>query len=173
MHRIKKGALLIDADKLAKRIYKENPEVLSKLEGLFGKEMFDSKGNPVFKALAEKVFSDKTKLEKLNKLMFPLIKRKIKDIININSGREYIIIDAAVLFDCKLDKLCDYIIIVESSLRRRKNFLKQKGFSDYEAELRVRGQHLRINKDKADYIIENNGSKKNLLEKVKEISEKL
>ncbi len=166
--KIRKGTLVIDVDKMAKSIYCRNPEVLERLGELFGKEIFDEKGNPVFKRLAEKVFSAKKELIKLNNIMFPLIKREVKEILNKNNRMRYIVIDAAVLFDCELDEFCNYIIVIKNSVKRRKLFLKNSGYSDEEIKLRMEGQHIKINENKTDFVIENNGTKKSLLQGVRE-----
>ena len=168
--KMKKGTLIIDADKIAKNIYKKDPEILEKLRQFFGEEIFDSEDNLIFKVLAEKVFSDKKELVKLNKLMFPLIRSEIENILNKNHKRDYIIIDAAILFDCGLDDLCDYIIYVKNSVRRKRLFLKNKGFSDNDIELKIDGQQIKTDKKKIDFIIDNDGSKKSLFKKVEKIS---
>ncbi len=168
--KIKKGTLIIDADKIAKNIYKKDPEILEKLRQFFGEEIFDSEDNLIFRVLAEKVFSDKKELVKLNKLMFPLIRSEIENILNKNHKRGYIIIDAAILFDCGLDDLCDYIIYVKNSVRRKRLFLKNKGFSDNDIELKIDGQKIKTDKKKIDFIINNDGSKNSLFKKVEKIS---
>ena len=168
--KMKKGTLIIDADKIAKNIYKKDPEILEKLRQFFGEEIFDSEDNLIFKVLAEKVFSDKKELVKLNKLMFPLIRSEIENILNKNHKRDYIIIDAAILFDCGLDDLCDYIIYVKNSVRRKRLFLKNKGFSDNDIELKIDGQKIKTDKKKIDFIINNDGSKNSLFKKVEKIS---
>ncbi|MDD3628368.1 MAG: dephospho-CoA kinase [Actinomycetota bacterium] len=167
--KIKKDVLIIDADKIAKGIYKKSPEILNKLGQIFGKEVLDSEGNLIYAELAKKVFSDKKELDKLNKLMFPLIKSEIQNILTKNSDRDYIIIDAAVLFDCGLDELCDYIFYIRNPSSRRKQFLKGRGFSDDDIKLRIDGQHLKINKGKVNFIIDNDKTKKDLFKKIEKI----
>jgi dephospho-CoA kinase len=142
---------------------------LKKLGQVFGKEIFNSEGSLIYTELAKRVFSDKKELYKLNKLMFPLIKDEIKNILTKNSKRDYIIVDAAVLFDCGLDDLCDYIFYIRNSLSRRKLFLKNKGFSDDDIKMRIGGQHIKINKEKINFIVDNNKSKKDLFEKIEKI----
>lgn len=96
--------------------------------------------------------------------MFPRIRSEIKSMVMSQKSTGHIIIDAAVLFGAKLDILCDYIILVESDEKNRKNFLKNKKFSHNEIELKVKGQHIEINDNCVDYIIINNGDMKYLLE---------
>lgn len=157
---------------MAKSIYSKNPEVLDKLKVIFGKEIFGPDGKLIFESLAEKVFSSKKDLGKLNSLMFPLIRNQVENILNNNQNKDYIIIDAAVLFDCKLDLFCDYIILVEASAKKRKTLLNSKGFSNDKIELRMKGQHIKIQKEKVTFVIDNNGSKKDLLDKVEKIIKK-
>ncbi len=164
--KLKKGTLVVDVDKVAKSIYPKNPEILKKLEEVFGEEVFDDNGNLVFKALAGRVFSSKKELRKLNNLMFPLIRSEIENILNKKRKAEYIIIDAAILFDCRLNEFCDYIILVNNPVKRRKQFLHDNGYSDSEIKLRIEGQHININKNEVDFIIDNSGSRESLLKKV-------
>lgn len=171
--KIKKKVLMLDIDKLAKSLYSKDPEILIKLKVIFGNEIFGPEGDLIFKSLAEKVFSSKKDLKKLNTLMFPLIRNQVENILNKNRDRDYIIIDAAVLFDCKLDMFCDYIILVEAPGKMRETFLKSKGFSNEKVKLRIKGQRIKIKMEKVEFIIENNGSKKDLFDKVKKILEKI
>ncbi|MBE3093064.1 MAG: dephospho-CoA kinase [Chloroflexi bacterium] len=167
--KIKKNTLILDVDKVAKNIYSKNPVILNELRKIFGDEVFNSDGDLIYKSLAEKVFSSKTELEKLNRLMFPLIRSEVKNILNENRDKNYIIIEAAILFDCKLDLMCDYIILVDTSDEIREIFLKNKNFLDDDIELRIEGQHIKINRKKVNFIINNNNSKESLLKKVEKI----
>jgi dephospho-CoA kinase len=166
---IKKEASIIDVDEVAKGIYPENPGVLKELKDLFGEDIFGPKDCLVFRLLAEKVFSSKRRLMKLNKLMFPLIKKEVKGILESKSAVNYIVIDAAVLFGCGLDKFCDYIILVESPLEKRKKRLRSLSLAEDEIKLKVEGQYIEIVKDRVDFIIKNDGSRDFLFRKVKNI----
>lgn len=154
---------------MAKNIYLKTPGVLKELKKIFGDEIFDNGLDLNFRSLANRVFSDEKELEKLNRLMFPLIRGETKKIINKNFNRDYIIIDAAVLFDCKLDLICDYIILVDTDDEKRKTFLKNKNLPDNDIKLKIEGQHIEINMKKVDFIISNSSSKKSLLKKVKDV----
>ena len=147
----------------------KNPGVLEKVGELFGNEVINSGSRLDYGLLAEKVFSDKSQLEKLNKLMFPLIRREVGSIFGKELPYGYTIIDAAVLFGCGLDKFCDCIILVENSIKRKKEYLRQSGLAEDEIKLKVEGQHIKINKDKVDYTINNNGTKEDLFLKVRKI----
>lgn len=153
--RLEDNCLAIDVDKLAKTIYKKDETVIKEIKSTFGEEVFDN-GTLAFGLLAKKVFSDPRELNKLNRIMFPLIRNEVKNVIDANGGKDLIVIDAAVLFDCKLDLLCDYIIHVKADKRKREKFLKGKGLPKEEVKLRIAGQEIKINHNLVNFEIINN-----------------
>ncbi|MCJ7665718.1 MAG: dephospho-CoA kinase, partial [Actinobacteria bacterium] len=157
MKEVKDRVMVIDVDTVAKGIYKKSNGIKADLKKTFGQGVIDKYGNILYPKLAEIVFSDKIELNKLNRLMFPLIRREVKGIIKSDTEHDYIIIDAAVLFDAKLDLLCDFIVLVDTNEDLRKIFLKNKNFNDNEIELRIEGQHIKINESGVDFRIINDG----------------
>lgn len=155
---------VLDVDAIAKDLYKKNTGIKTDLKKTFGPDIIDDKRNILYGKLAEIVFSDQIELCKLNRLMFPLIRREIKNMIKADKLNNYIIIDAAILFDAKLDLLCDYIVLVDTDEGLRKTFLKNKNLDDNEIELRVEGQHIKINESRVDFRIINDGTIKDLRE---------
>ncbi len=121
---LSKSILVIDVDSLAKSIYCKNNSILKDLRACFGDDIFCEDGTIKYEILANKVFSQRCELEKLNKLMFPLIISEVKGFINKNMSKDFIIIDAAILFNCELYRLCDYIILIKANINKRKKFLK-------------------------------------------------
>lgn len=158
------NTLFIDVDKVAKNIYCKNQNVRLELVECFGENVCSFDGAVNYKLLAEKVFSSKKELTRLNNLMFPLIEQEIQKIIKANRDKRCIIIDAAILFGSNLYKLCDYIIWVKAGIERRNDFLKLKNkhFSDEDIKLRLEGQHIKIIKKLVNFEICNNGSLEDL-----------
>ena len=170
-----KKSRILDADRIAKNIYCENDSILKDLRINFGDDIFYSNGTVNYGSLADKVFSDESELIKLNKLMFPLINKEIKRIIASSHNKNYIIIDAAVLFGCELHLLCDFIILVRIKKVMQRRFLKKKFpyLKDNDINLRLDGQLLIFKKDFIDFIIDNNGTKEELYKKVRFIAEQV
>jgi len=158
----------LDVDLLAKEIYKKNIFIKDKIAHFFGNEVINSDGSINFIKLGRKVFSNKKEMKTLNKIMFPLIFEEVKDYINKNLNKNYIIIDAAILFDANLDYFCDKIILIRSNLSKRKDFLKCKNLNlcDEDINQRIKNQKIKINKDKIDFIVENNSSIDSLYKKL-------
>jgi dephospho-CoA kinase len=165
---LSKSILVIDVDSLAKSIYCKNNSILKDLRACFGDDIFCEDGTIKYEILANKVFSQRCELEKLNKLMFPLIISEVKGFINKNMSKDFIIIDAAILFNCELYRLCDYIILIKANINKRKKLLKDKktNLSDLDIELRTGGQYIKIIKKFVDFTVVNDGSKLDLQKKV-------
>lgn len=165
------NTLFIDVDKVAKDIYCKNQNVRLELVECFGENVCSFDGAVNYKLLAEKVFSSKKELTRLNNLMFPLIEQEIQKIIKANRDKRCIIIDAAILFGSNLYKLCDCVIWVKAGIERRNDFLKLKNkhFSDEDIKLRLEGQHIKIIKKLVNFEICNNGSLEDLYNQVNTI----
>lgn len=163
--------LFIDVDKVAKDIYCKNQNVRLELVECFGENVCSFDGAVNYKLLAEKVFSSKKELARLNNLMFGLIEQEIQKIIKANRDKRCIIIDAAILFGSNLYKLCDCIIWVKAGIERRNDFLKLKNkhFADEDIHLRLEGQHIKIIKKLVNFEIYNNGSLEDLYNQVNTI----
>jgi dephospho-CoA kinase len=165
------STLFIDVDKVAKDIYCKNQNIRGELVKCFGENVCSFDGAVNYKLLAEKVFSSKKELVRLNNLMFGLIEQEIQKIIKANRNKRCIIIDAAILFGSNLYKLCDSIIWVKAGIERRSDFLKLKNkhFSDKDIHLRLGGQHIKIIKKLVNFEIYNNYSLEDLYNEVNTI----
>lgn len=161
-------AVKLDVDLLAKQIYAERADAVDKVADYFGMEVLNSNGSINFSSLGRKVFSDCREMEKLNKIMFPLIYDKVSAFIKDNPDKNYIIIDAAVLFDAGLDGFCDRIIWIKASRSKRENFLKCKNpdICGEDISQRVRNQKIEIKKSRVDFVIENNSAREDLYKKL-------
>ncbi len=77
------------------------------------KELFNIKEcKNIRSKLREIVFEDKNKLEKLNSVLHPLMKKRLKKIIN-NCKEKKIAIEAAVLFEMNIEDLMDKIVYLD------------------------------------------------------------
>lgn len=164
-------SLFVDVDKVAKDIYCKNQDIRIKLVKFFGENTCSADGKVNYATLARKVFSSKKELTRLNDLMFPLIEQEIRKIIESNTDKKYIIIDAAILFDSELYKLCSYIINVKADRERRAAFLKSKNkhFPVGDIEMRLEGQHIKTIKKLIDFEITNYSSLEELYGQADEI----
>lgn len=157
-------------DKIAKKLYSSCPGISKELLKCFGERIFCSDGKIDYRILGAVVFSKKDKLEKLNAIMFEKIEKSVCDTINKNKNKDYVFIDAAILFGTGLYKLCDYIVLVTADRQTRETYLRKKGqLSQIEIKQRIEGQHIKIIKNRVDFVIKNRGSKDDLRQQVDKI----
>ncbi len=150
----KKGAYIIDADKLSREITKENGACLDEINEAFPNVI--SNGILDRKALGKIVFSDKDKLKILNEITHKYIKKLTEDEINSHDG--LIVLDAPLLYEAGEDKLCHKVIFVtaEDSIRLER-IIKRDKLSKEDAKKRIEARNLEEIMKKADFIISNNG----------------
>ncbi len=105
------------ADTEAKKLMNTDKILINQLLDLFGKEAY-VQGVLNSSYIASVVFNNKENLEALNALVHPRLHEHFGNFIK-NSNAEYVIYEAAILFESGSDKLCDYIITVIANLEDR------------------------------------------------------
>ena len=153
----REGACVIEADKVGHELLREK-EIKKEIKQAFGKKVFRSDGEVDRDKLAEIVFSNPEKLKLLNSIMHPPMVRLIKERLE-NMDCRVKVVEAAVLFEMGLDRMCDVIVLVICSRQEQVRRLVEKGFSLQQAELRVKAQRdYRELADRADFVILTDGS---------------
>lgn len=155
------GAEIIDADEIAHETMRPGEKTWEKIILNFGKEILGDNQEIHRKKLAQIVFSDKEKLDLLNKITHPEIILKIKDRIRkikVYSTKDVIcVVDVPLLFETKMEKWMDKTIVVYLSREEQiKRLFNRDGLSRNEAIKRIDSQ---IPMEKkvllADYVIDN------------------
>lgn len=168
-------AKIIDADKIAKEMTKNNGEYLQAIRQAFGNEVI--KNNELDrKKLADIVFLNRAEKEKLDDLTFEYVVEKIKKELeaNQNLDYQYIILDVPLLFESKLDKLCDYTIgVIAPKTEKIKRICKRDKLSKEKALQRLNSQPNDEFFAKNCDIVINNKNKEETIKMVNEIMLKL
>ncbi|MBL0032066.1 MAG: dephospho-CoA kinase [Bacteroidetes bacterium] len=115
-----------EADSAAKLLYNKYPELKQSVRELVSEEAIDKNGNINRKKLAESVFNDEEKLEILNKLVHPLVKRDFENWVESHKSYPYVLKEAAILFESGANKQCDLVIAVISPLELRIERIRQR-----------------------------------------------
>lgn len=154
----KKGAYIIDADKIARRITAPGTPALAEIAAAF-QDVLLPEGALDRKKLGALVFSDAEALNKLNHITHTYI---IKDIENLllASSRPLTVIDAPLLYECGLERLCTVCIgVLASRSRRLQRIMERDGLSEAEAGHRIDTQPPdAYYRARCRYIIENDGN---------------
>ena len=162
--------LHIDADIIAKQLYLPGNIGYEPIIREFGREYIAGNGFIDTKKLGGLVFSCDKARQKLNNLLHPLLKEEIKCILN-NALLPIAIIDAALIFEAKLNSLCDTVWLVYADVETRKRrIMRRNSLSEIEALDRIRSQKSDdFYFEHADVIINNNGSENDLKKKVEDL----
>lgn len=174
----KLGAVVVDADLIAKEVTSPGSLGLQKLVDAFGKEILFPDGSLNRKKLAEIVFHDKDVLTLLNSIVHPLVLERIVTILDNLKRRaeedgatKIVVLDAPLLLEVGAEKLVDEVWVVsvdlESQVRR---LMRREGFTREQAFSRINAQMpLAEKKRYADEIIDNNGTLEETEKRVKEL----
>lgn len=162
---------IINADKIAKRLSNKGTNYINDIIKTFGNDIVDEQGELKRKKLGQIIYNNTEKRKKLNKCTFKYIKKEIEE--EIERTKEYvtIIIDAPLLFECGLEKLCDKVIGVVSKRNLQIERIVARDNIDYqEAESRLNAQEdNEFYIKRCDVIIENNNDIGDIEEKLKDI----
>ncbi|WP_242336373.1 dephospho-CoA kinase [Limosilactobacillus urinaemulieris] len=164
------GYPVIDADQVVRQLQTVHSKGLERLTAVFGSGILNADQTLNRQALGSLVFSDQTKLAKLNMIMQPLIREEIwRQIKNYQKQQiPYVILDAPLLFEENYTDECDLVVVVATDYQIQvQRLMKRNGYSQTEAEQRIDSQMpLAKKKQLADIVIDNNGSKEELKRQV-------
>lgn len=169
-----KGAKIIDADALAREIVEKGKPALSEIVEAFSDEILLSDGSLDRKKLGEIVFASSEKLNILNEITHKYIIEEIKKRVS-NSEAALTVIDAALIFETELFKLCDKTIaVVAQKKEREKRIIKRDALSDRVAKNRIASQKENDFYEKnSDLVIVNDGDLSDLELKIDEVLKEL
>lgn len=151
----KRGAMVIDCDKVAHEIMEPGSQCLLELCEFFGGEILE-KGVLCRKKLAKIVFSDSEKLKMLDKITHKYILDDIYKKIE-KAENKIILVDGAVLIESGMK--CDLLIgVLADKDVRKKRIMLRDGLSEEEAERRISAQKPDgFFEENCDFVVYNNG----------------
>jgi len=128
------ACLLLEADAIAFQLEQPLGSCYQPILQLFGREILASDNTIDRQKLGKIVFADKKKLKRLNQIVHPAVKKKIREEIRLSQAKEpdrIILIEAALLLEDHYDAICDTIWYIRSSEETRRKRLKEKrGYSE-------------------------------------------
>jgi dephospho-CoA kinase len=169
------GAYIIDADAISHKLTAKGMPALSELVKVFGTDILMNNGSLNRKKLAEIIFTDPQAKLEVEKILHAYIISKTNAIIAAKYRKYDIVINAPLLFEVGLDRICDKVVVVwiPYDLQAKRLAARDK-INLGQIKKRI-GAQMPIEKKVgfADYVIDNSGTKKELAKKVKEAYAKL
>ena len=154
------GFPVIKADELAKELMMKDEFIKKKIIKSFGKESFTEKGINT-KYLADNVFINKEKVEKINSIIHPPTIKKIEEISKkLFEKNNLVFVESALVYEAKIQKLFDYVILIyaeeENRIARK---VENDRMTRLEIEKRMSFQIPDEKKtDRAHFVIDNNST---------------
>ena len=156
------GALIIDADLIARQVVAKKSSGLKQIVAKFGGEILTASGELDRKKLGKLVFSNKELLKSLTDITGPLIRAEILREIEAAKKAQVklVVLDIPLLFETGYQTLCDKVMVVtipsEVQLER---VMKRDNLSAAEARKRIANQLPASKRNElADVLIDNSKS---------------
>ncbi len=168
----KLGARVFDADLTAKKATRKGTAVFRAIVQIFGKEYLGIDGQINRRKLARRVFSHPKDLRTLNILVHPeVIFEALKARRQMKSRKNGILVlDVPLLYESRMEKLADVIVVVDSSKKDMIRRGRQKGMEPALSKKILKTQWPFEKKARrADFVIQNHGNLKELEEKARQI----
>ncbi len=154
----KAGFPVLFADDISKNLLENDEKVRSLVIKAFGAESF-IKDKPNKKFLAEQIFSNQNKKEKLESILHPRVIKSIESSIkNLLKSNKVIFVEAALIYESDMEEMFDYVVLITSDLNHRKQRKIASGLSEKDFISRESNQIPEEEKKKrADFIFSNDG----------------
>lgn len=153
---------VIDCDEISRELTQNDDAVLSEISRCFGDSVFDDNGNLLRQELANIVFSDSSKKKILEDIVVTRIFEIVRDDLSKHRslGTKLVFIDAPLLIETGLNRLCDICVLVTADIETRINRVeKRDGISRDRVLERINNQMPESEKKAvADELIDNSGS---------------
>lgn len=166
---------VLNADKIARRLSRKGTSYLIDIIKVFGKDIVNEEGELKRSKLAQIIYSDAKKREELNTYTFKYVKEDIIKKISKIQDETTIVIDAPLLFEAELDKMCDKVIGIIAPREMQIERVVARDDIDYEdAEKRLAAQaNDEFFIKKCDYIVKNDNGFSKIEEQINDICNKI
>ena len=156
------GALIIDADLIARQVVAKKSSGLKQIVAKFGEEILTASGELDRKKLGKLVFSNKDLLKALTDITGPLIRTEILREIEAAKKAQVklVVLDIPLLFETGYQTLCDKVMVVTiPSKLQLERVMKRDNLSAAEARKRIANQLPASKRNElADVLIDNSKS---------------
>lgn len=165
------GAVVVDADLLARDVIERGTDGFDELVATFGDEILTN-GVLDRSKLGQIVFADPDARKTLEEIIHPRVAEAFEKIVQESPEDSVIVYQIPILVETKGQDRFDYVITVEASLENRISRLKNRGLKGYEIEARMRVQATDEQRAEiADSVLKNDGDLDSLLRQVENIYE--
>ncbi len=152
------GAVVIDADELAREVVQPNKPAWREIVCRFGKSVLNTDKTINRQVLGQLVFHDRRKLKQLERIIHPRVAREQIRLTREAARRSphaVVVYDVPLLYEAGIDKRVDKTIVVTADQNTQIARLKKRnGLTRAEALRRIRSQMpLVMKRRRADHVL--------------------
>lgn len=137
------GCTVLDADALAHRLTEPGQPAYDAVVREFGSVILRPDGTVDRKALGDIVFADRARLDRLNRIIHPLVmqdhERQLME-LELANPRGIAVVEAALLIEAGYHKNQDRLVVVWCRPEQQRERLRARGLSPEEVEQRIAAQ---------------------------------
>lgn len=171
----KRGAVVIDADDLARAAVEPGTPGYERVVEAFGRGILADDGRIDRKALADLVFADESSRRALESIVHPEVFRLLEEELDRRRDSDDVVVfDAPLIVETGFDAACDVVVVVAGSAETQVRRAVARGMPEEEARARIAAQASpEERRARADVAIENDGDRADLERQVDALWQRL
>lgn len=164
------GVPIFNSDLVARELLNTNEALKIQIKRTFDTDMYTAQGVLDRERMANLVFNNRAELEKINKLVHPLVKEEFEEFCYEKNGHSYVVKEAAILFESGAYKELDKVITVFCPKEKRiERIMARDNVTRDRVEKRMRFQYSDDERNNmADFILVNDDTEE-LLPQIMEL----
>ena len=166
------GAVVIDADQVAREVVEPGQPALEEIAATFGREVLLNDGHLDRPKLAQIIFANPVERAKLDAITHPRIRTRMDELIKAQrSGPGVLIVDIPLLYENKRSSSIEKVIVVwVDPMTQLRRIQDRDGLSAEAARQRIAAQMpLDEKRARADHVIDNSGDREDTRRQVEAI----
>ncbi|WP_134738876.1 dephospho-CoA kinase [Nocardioides sp. 503] len=165
------GAVVIDADRLAREVVERGTPGLAAVVEAFGEQLLTPEGDLDRPAMGALVFQDEAKRRILESIVHPLVFERIVALEERAPEGAVVVHDIPLLAESGRADTFDAVVVVDvPSETQVERMLRDRGWTREDAESRIAAQASREDRlALATYVVDNTGSLDDLRRRVEEV----
>ncbi|MFF7049170.1 dephospho-CoA kinase [Streptomyces griseorubiginosus] len=168
---VEHGAVLIDADRIAREVVAPGTPGLAAVVEAFGEEVLAEDGGLDRPKLGSIVFADPDRLAVLNSIVHPLVGTRSRELESAAAEDAVVVHDVPLLAENSLAPLYDLVVVVDASPETQLDRLvRLRGMTEQDARARMAAQATREKRlEIADIVIDNDVPLDDLRQRVQDV----
>jgi dephospho-CoA kinase len=165
------GAVLVDADAVAREVVEPGTPGLAAVTEEFGEEILRPDGSLDRDRLGTIVFADEQRRARLNAIVHPLVGTRMQELVEGAPDDAIVVYDVPLLTENDLAGLYDLVVVVDTPVEEQVRRLTElRGMTEEAARARMAVQATREQRRAvADRVIDNSGTIESLAAQVDDL----